>query len=88
MEPPERSSAYETLRKSTGSYRHMPAATDYYCHFYTLYNWLGNGFYVNNQTGGATAYFYNSGRQVIESAPADGYQRSIDWDPVYYIKNC
>lgn len=60
----------------------------YYCHSYTLYNWLGNGFYVNNQTGGATAYFYNSSRQVIESAPADGYQRSIDWDPVYYIKNC
>jgi hypothetical protein len=60
----------------------------YYCNFYTLYNWLGDGFYVNNQTDGTTAYFYNSSRQVIKSAPADHEQHPYDWDPVYYIRNC
>jgi len=60
----------------------------YYCNFFTLYNWLGDGFYANNQTGGVYALFYNSSRQVIRSAPADSIQRTIDWDPVYYVRNC
>ncbi|WJK42887.1 hypothetical protein O7608_11130 [Solwaraspora sp. WMMA2056] len=30
----------------------------YYCHRYALSNWYGQGHWVNNQTGGATAYAY------------------------------
>jgi hypothetical protein len=60
----------------------------YYCNRHSVYNWLGNGFYLNNQTGGATAIFYGSNSQILRYAPADGRQYSYNWDPIWSIKNC
>ncbi|MEV6962141.1 hypothetical protein AB0M97_23720 [Streptomyces sp. NPDC051207] len=59
----------------------------YHCNRYSLANWLGGGYYHNFQTGGATAYFYDSSGRVITTSKAvmSGYQ---DWNPVWSIRNC
>jgi hypothetical protein len=60
----------------------------YTCRLYTLSNWTGSGFYLNNQTGGVVARFYNNTGAQIGTAAADGVQRTRNWDPVAYIRNC
>ncbi|MET9800473.1 hypothetical protein [Streptomyces sp. NPDC006368] len=61
----------------------------YSCATYTVYNWLGTGAYYNNQTGNPVSYYYGQNRNVLWSSTPDGGARHIvDFDPVYYVKNC
>ncbi|MFF7856310.1 hypothetical protein [Streptomyces sp. NPDC007904] len=57
------------------------------CTRYSLSNWAGEGHYVNNQTGGAVAYFYGSNGQVLHAIPAQSGTR-VDWNPVWSIRPC
>ncbi|MET9803044.1 hypothetical protein [Streptomyces sp. NPDC006368] len=59
----------------------------YTCNRYALYNWSGEGYHTNVQTGGATAYFYGASGQVPAAHPAMSGSR-VDWNPVWSIRNC
>jgi murein DD-endopeptidase MepM/ murein hydrolase activator NlpD len=59
----------------------------YYCRTYALSNWLGAGFFWNNQTPGTTAFFYGQSGNVLASFLPGG-QLNYNWDPVWFIKNC
>jgi hypothetical protein len=61
------------------------------CRTYTVSNWIGNGFYLDNQTGHpATKLFGQNGAELVP--PGDifpgGGQKNINWTPVFSIKNC
>lgn len=61
----------------------------YQCGLYTLYNWVGYGYAVDAQTGGAVARTYNSTGGVIASYPANpSALTQVSWTPVYYIRPC
>ncbi|GAA3822521.1 hypothetical protein ACFS5L_01125 [Streptomyces phyllanthi] len=61
----------------------------YNCATYTVYNWLGTGAYYNNQTGNPTSYYYGQNWGTLWTSTPDGGARHIvNFDPVYYIKNC
>ncbi len=60
----------------------------YVCKTYTLSNWNGNGVYLDNQSSNAVTYFYNQSHGVLTHFKPDYKQHSVDWTPVYYIKNC
>ncbi|MDO0935744.1 hypothetical protein QQY66_30195 [Streptomyces sp. DG2A-72] len=60
----------------------------YACRTYSLSQWNGTGGYVNNQTTGTTARFYNSSGSVIHSSTALDTDSSYSWTPVWKIKNC
>lgn len=59
----------------------------YNCNRYSLSHWLGDGYYLNKQTGSVTSYFYGAQGQVLRafSPPQVGTQ---DWNPVWSIRNC
>ena len=59
----------------------------YYCYTYALSNFIGNGFYWDNQTSGTTSYFYdqNGVKKKTIVAPTSG---TYNWDPIWSIKNC
>jgi hypothetical protein len=60
----------------------------YYCTTYELSNFVGNGSYRNQQTGGATARFYGQTGNLLTSVPAGGSSNSYNWNPVWSIRNC
>jgi hypothetical protein len=59
----------------------------YYCNRYYLSNWLGTGYYGNNQTGGVRVRFYGQSGNVLESFTARRAD-SYNWNPVWSIRNC
>ncbi|MFI9485590.1 hypothetical protein ACIG47_04305 [Promicromonospora sp. NPDC052451] len=62
----------------------------YNCRTYTLYNWVGDGGWDNNQTTGTVARFYgsNGSTQVLDPSTAFERRHPESWDPVYFIRNC
>ncbi|WP_369266459.1 hypothetical protein [Streptomyces harbinensis] len=61
----------------------------YTCNRYYLSNWLNTGYYVNNQTGNPTSYFYGRYGDVIKPfKPHFGAKYSQNWNPVWSIRNC
>jgi hypothetical protein len=61
------------------------------CNTYSLNNWLGRGFRVDNQTGNVTSLFLDQfGINVNAVSPFSpgGGQVDVNWDPVWFIKNC
>lgn len=60
----------------------------YQCRTYSLSYWNGTGGYVNNQTTGTTAYFYNSSGGTLKRSTALDTSNSYNWSPVWKIKNC
>lgn len=57
------------------------------CTTYSLSDWLGDGTYYDNQTGGVRSYFYGSSGNVIKSF-VSGHNVTQNWTPVYKIKDC
>ncbi|MFJ9522428.1 hypothetical protein ACIRPK_29775 [Kitasatospora sp. NPDC101801] len=56
------------------------------CRTYSVYNWEGGGYYINNQTGpNATAVFYGTNGNV--SAPI-GTRAGINLHPINSLRNC
>jgi hypothetical protein len=62
----------------------------YHCRTYTLSDWLGNGDFSNNQTGGAAVILYGQQGQVLGSYPPNGSRSyySVNWNEVWKIKPC
>ncbi|WP_330294308.1 hypothetical protein [Streptomyces sp. NBC_00503] len=58
------------------------------CRLYSVSNWNGNGWYLDNQTGGVWSYFYGSGGGQLTKFQPTGTQTGYDWTPVYSIRNC
>jgi hypothetical protein len=62
------------------------------CNRYGLSNWFGSGFYMDNQTGKPTSYFYGQNGGVLTPPgpfqPGGGPQTQKSWDPVWSIRNC
>jgi hypothetical protein len=60
------------------------------CHTYSVHNWLGWAYYVDNQTPGTISYVYGqSGNQIGLPLKVDpSHEFPIDVTPVWSIKNC
>lgn len=58
------------------------------CNRYYMYDWNGNGWYFDNQTGNVTSYLYNQGGGVVKSFKPGGGQTGQDWTPIWSIRNC
>lgn len=58
------------------------------CATYSLYNWEGEGFYYDNQTGNVVSYFYGKDWQVIARIVPDSTTHRFNWDPIWYINSC
>ena len=61
------------------------------CARYSVFNWIGGGFYFDNQTGNpASKVFGQNGAQL--NPPGNifpgGPQQNIDWNPVFSVRNC
>jgi hypothetical protein len=51
--------------------------------------WGGNGSWINDQTPGTRATFYNSSGGVYYTTPAPySSNQSYNWTPVWNVKNC
>ncbi|MFF9076859.1 hypothetical protein ACF1A9_31890 [Streptomyces sp. NPDC014872] len=61
---------------------------DYYkCQTWTVSNWTGDGPFVNNQTPGTVAKFFNQDGSVRWTSTA--YQAgNATWDPIYSLRPC
>ncbi|NWF25520.1 hypothetical protein HW130_04455 [Streptomyces sp. PKU-EA00015] len=60
----------------------------YYCGKRSM-PWGGYGSWINDQTPGTRATFYNSSGGVHYVTPAPfSYSRSYYWTPVWHIRNC
>jgi YD repeat-containing protein len=61
----------------------------YQCLWYDVFNWQGNGYYADNQTGTPTSYFFDDwGIVITQFTPDGGKQHAYDWDPVYGVSPC
>lgn len=61
----------------------------YYCRTYAVSNWLGAGFYWNNQTGTPRSVFYDKNmNEIFSFYPGGGQLHYPNWGPVWYVKNC
>jgi hypothetical protein len=61
----------------------------YYCRTYAVNNWLGAGFYWNNQTGSPRSVFYDRNmNEIFSFYPGGGQLAYPNWGPVWYVKNC
>jgi hypothetical protein len=61
----------------------------YYCRTYAVSNWLGSGFYWNNQTGTPRSVFYDRNmNEIFSFYPGGGQLHYPNWGPVWYVKNC
>lgn len=58
------------------------------CNRYYVYDWNGNGYYVDNQTGNVTSSLYNQGGGVVKSFQPGGGLTSQDWTPIWSVRNC
>lgn len=61
---------------------------DYYkCQLWTVDNWTGDGPFVNNQTPGTVAQFFNQDGSLRWTSTA--YESgTATWDPIYALKPC
>jgi len=61
------------------------------CRLYHVSDWLGAGFYLDNQTGNPQSNVFGSNGAVL-NPPGNifpgGGQQFIDWTPVFSIRNC
>ncbi|MEV5463667.1 hypothetical protein AB0L17_37035 [Streptomyces cellulosae] len=60
----------------------------YNCNRYYVYYWNGDGYFWNNQTSGTVARFYDQNGSTLRTDTAPTGQTSINWNPVYSIRNC
>jgi hypothetical protein len=60
----------------------------YFCTTYSLNNWFGSGFYLDNQTSGTWTFYYGQFRNELSRFTPDCTQHAYNWDPVWFIKNC
>jgi hypothetical protein len=61
----------------------------YYCADKLSMPWAGYGSYLNNQTGGVSAHFYDSTAAYMYDSLAAVYgSPTFNWTPVYWIKPC
>ncbi|OUD00537.1 hypothetical protein, partial [Streptomyces swartbergensis] len=60
----------------------------FYCNRYYVYYWNGGGYFWNNQTSGTVARFYDQNGNTLRTDTAPTGQTSINWGPVYSIRNC
>lgn len=60
----------------------------YKCHKYALAHWSGKGYYNDNQTGNVRSHFYGRNGKNLKSFTPGGGQKSVDWTPVWSIRNC
>jgi hypothetical protein len=61
----------------------------YYCAYKLTMPFAGFGSYINNQTGGATAHFYDWNGTYMYDSLVPGYMvYTFNWSVVYYIKPC
>ncbi|OIK05160.1 hypothetical protein BIV23_14130 [Streptomyces monashensis] len=59
----------------------------YKCQTWTVSNWTGDGPFVNNQTPGTVAKFFNQDGSVRWTSTA--YQSgTATWDPIYSLRPC
>jgi hypothetical protein len=59
----------------------------YKCQKWNVSNWYGDGPFVNNQTPGTVARFYNQDGSVRWTSTA--YQSgAATWDPIYSLRPC
>ncbi|MFE0107132.1 hypothetical protein [Streptomyces sp. NPDC059009] len=59
----------------------------YKCQTWTVQNWVGEGPFINNQTPGTVARFYNQDGSERWSSTAYEEGRA-DWGPVYSLRPC
>jgi len=61
------------------------------CARYAVFNWIGTGFYWDNQTGRPQSNVFGSNGAVL-NPPGNIFpgntQPSINWTPVFSIRNC
>jgi hypothetical protein len=58
------------------------------CRFYTL-PFIGEGSWINNQTSGTRAAFYNANHGFLNfTAPAFAADSAKNWDNVFFVKPC
>ena len=64
----------------------------YFCHRYALSHWLGDGFYLNNQTGSGTrtTFYRQDGSQIVSFTRGNQPPALVayGWTPVWSIRNC
>ncbi|MEU8970958.1 hypothetical protein AB0D11_17025 [Streptomyces monashensis] len=59
----------------------------YKCQTWTVSNWTGNGPFINNQTPGTVAKFFNQDGSVRWTSTA--YESgTATWDPIYSLRPC
>ncbi|MET7378135.1 hypothetical protein ABZT08_04790 [Streptomyces sp. NPDC005526] len=59
----------------------------YKCRQWSVSNWYGDGDFVNNQTPGTVARFYNKDGSVRWTSTAYQAGRAT-WDPIYSVRPC
>ncbi|MEU7055281.1 hypothetical protein [Streptomyces sp. NPDC046197] len=59
----------------------------YKCQQWSVSNWYGDGDFVNNQTPGTVARFYNKDGSVRWTSTAYEAGRAT-WDPIYSVRPC
>jgi hypothetical protein len=64
----------------------------FFCHRYALSHWLGDGFYLNNQTGSGTrtTFYRQDGSQIVSFTRGNQTPALVayGWTPVWSIRNC
>ncbi|MGW4652616.1 hypothetical protein [Kitasatospora sp. NPDC004289] len=62
------------------------------CRLYSVSNWEGTGYLTNNQTPNTVSRFYGgSGQQLFTSTAGSGSstrQLTVNWSPVWSLRNC
>lgn len=67
----------------------------FFCNTYSVSFWNGTGGYLDNQTGNPATRLLDQRRVEIKNNPSTpspifpgGGQQSINWTPVWFVKNC
>ena len=60
----------------------------YVCDTYTLSNWNGSGYYLDNQTPGTVSYFFGEHGNALQVFGPGGGLTPVDRSPVYFIQDC
>jgi len=59
------------------------------CNLYSLHNWHGTGSDRDNQTGNVVSTYYDQNHVGLTSfTPNGGELFYVNWEPVWYIRNC
>ncbi|MFI9332988.1 hypothetical protein ACIGZJ_36315 [Kitasatospora sp. NPDC052868] len=57
------------------------------CRRYSVSNWEGGGYYINNQTGRVTTTFFDRWGNGFPNIPV-GAKGSFNWSDVWSLQNC